>query len=170
MYRSAHDALKFAYRVTGTPIVKLSSVNPPSPGGAGTTPHDRLHEAANIMRIVEKVVDVNGIAYFKAYYGKELQGGEHERPLADHLVRVVMATMPTGMCSTRGVEKLVRIYFGQDIGMPAVRKDMGCGHAKANEYRDMVRNALRTVGDRAENLVEEALDRAGMIGEDEVAA
>jgi len=66
------------------------------------TPHDRHAQAAIILSIVEKAVDVNGLAYLKAHYGRELQGGEDQRAVADVLVRVAMAAMPTGMHNRRG--------------------------------------------------------------------
>ncbi|MFZ2524423.1 MAG: hypothetical protein WAW87_03820 [Candidatus Ferrigenium altingense] len=124
------------------------------------TPQERHGQAAMVLSIVEKAVDVNGQAYLLACYGRELFGGEHERDLANHLVRVVLGSMPTGMHSRRGVEKLVRIYFGQDISMVSVRKDV---HAKANEYRDMVNTALDSVGAKADYEADMALRFAGLI-------
>ena len=172
MFKSAHHALQFAFRTLGMPIVKMSSVNSMrgASGSGDMTPHDRHAQAAMILSIVEKAVDINGLAYFKAHYGRELQKGEEERAVADVLVRVAMAAMPTGMHSRRGVEKLVRIYFGQDISMVSVRKDMGCGHPRANEYRDVVRKALNEIGDRADYDADGALRAACQVGEEAVAA
>lgn len=172
MFESAHHALQFAFRIINTPIVKMSSVNSMcgASGSGEMTPHDRHAQAAIILSIVEKAVDVNGLAYLKAHYGRELQGGEEQRAVADVLVRVAMAAMPTGMHSRRGIEKLVRIYFGQDISMVSVRKDMGCGHPRANEYRDAVRKALNAIGDRADYDVDAALRAACQVGEEAVAA
>lgn len=172
MFRSSHHALQFAFRTIGNPIVKMSSVNSMrgASGNGDMTPHDRHAQAAMIMAIVERAVDVNGLAYLKAHYGRELFGGEHERALANHLVRVVVGTLPTGNHNPRGIEKLVRIYFGQDISMVSVRKDMQCGHARANEYRDMVRMALGAIGGRADYEVDAALRAACQVGEEAAAA
>lgn len=172
MFQSAHHALQFAFNTLGKPIVKLSSVN--SMRGSSSygelSPQERHGQAAMVLSIVEKAVDLNGQAYLRAHYGRELFGGEHERDLANHLVRVVIGTMPTGIHNPRGVEKLVRIYFGQDISMISVRKDMRCGHPKANEYRDIVKRALDAVGARADYDADMALRNARLIGQEEVAA
>lgn len=62
------------------------------------------------------------------------------------------------------------IYFGQDISMVSVRKDMRCGHPRANEYRDAVRKALNEIGDRADYDADGALRAACQVGEEAVAA
>lgn len=172
MFKSAHHALQFAFRTLGMPIVKLSSINSMRGGSSygELTPHDRHAQAAMILSIVERAVDVNGLACLMARYGNELRGGDRERTVADTLVRVVMAALPTGMHSRRGVEKLVRIYFGQDISLVSVRCDMKCGHARVNEYRDMVRKALDEIVDRVEMGADNALRESGLIGIEEVAA
>lgn len=153
------------------PIVKMSSVNSMrgASGNGDMTPHDRHAQAAMIMAIVERAVDVNGLAYLKAHYGRELFGGEHERALANHLVRVVVGTLPTGNHNPRGIEKLVRIYFGQDIGMAAVRKDFQCRHATISEYKKLVHDAMDGIGRRAEDSAYAVLDDAGLISAEEAA-
>lgn len=165
MFKSAHHALQFAFRTMGVPIIKMSSVNSMrgAAGNGDLTPHDRHAQAAMIVSIVEKVVDVNGQAFLRAHYGSELFGGEHERQLANHLVQVVIGTLPTGMYSRRGVEKLVRIYFGQKIGMAAVRRDMRCGIKRVNECRDLVYQTLSSIGRRADIAADTALREAGLI-------
>lgn len=172
MFRSSHQALQFAFRTLGIPIVKMSSVNSMrgASGNGDMTPHDRHAQAAMIMAIVERVVDVHGQAYLRAHYGREHDIGEHKRELMNHLVRVVIGTFPTGTHYPRGVEKLIINYFGGSIGMSAVRCDMHCGIARANEYRDMVHQALNTIGKRAEHEVDIALRAAGVILEEVVAA
>lgn len=171
MFKSADHALKWAFQVSGTPIVKMSSINSMrgAEGGGNMTPHDRHAQAAIILSIVEKAVDVNGLAYLKARYGRELQGGEEQRAVADVLVRVAMAAMPTGMHNRRGVEKLVRIYFGQEIGIPSVRKDLGCGNTKAHEIKKAVFDGLDAIGARAFGVLDDEMRRVGLILE-EIAA
>lgn len=171
MFKSAHHALQFVFRTLGMPIVKMSSVNSMrgASGSGDMTPHDRHAQAAMIMAIVERAVDVNGIAYLKAYYGRELQKGTDERAVADVLVRVAMSAMPTGMHSRRGVEKLVRIYFGQGISMVSARTDFKCRHAVVNEYKKLVHDAMDTIGRRAEDAAYTVLDDAGLISIEEAA-
>lgn len=168
MFYSAHHALKFAFRTLGMPIVKMSSVNSMrGAGGSGDmTPHDRHAQAAMIMAIVERTVDVHGQAFLRAYYGREHEAGEYKRELLNHLVKVVIGGLPSGMHYPRGVEKLIINYFGGSVGMSAVRQDMHCGITKANEYRDTVRFTLDNIWKRTEHEIDNALRSAGVISED----
>lgn len=68
-----------------------------------------------------------------------------KRDLMNRIVKVVVGTLPIGNHNPRGIEKLVRIYFGQGISMVSVRKDLQCSHARAKEYRDMVSKALAAI-------------------------
>lgn len=165
MFKSTHQALSFAYRTINTPIVKLSSINfmRGSGGNSDLSPQERHAQAVMIISLVERSVDVMGAAYLKAHYGKELQGGTEERAVADALVKAAICAMPTGMHSRRGVEKLVRIYFGKDISMTSVRTDFKCRHATANEHREVVHGALDTIGRRADDAAHRALNSAGLI-------
>ena len=138
-------------------------------GNGDLTPHDSHAQAAIIMSIIEKAVDVNGMAYLKAYHGHELNKGSEERAVADILVRVVVATLPTGSHSRRGIEKLVRIYFGANISMISTRKDLACNNRRYYEYRDEVCRVLDHIAMRADADADRALEMAGLIGE-EVAA
>jgi len=171
MFKSAHHALQFAFRTLGMPIVKMSSINSMrGPGGNGDmTPHDRHAQAALIMAIVERAVDVNGQAYLRAHYGHELDFGEHKHDLMNHLTKVVIGSLPTGTHYPRGVRKLIINYFGGSIGMCSVRCDMHCGIIKANEYRNMVFQALNVIANRADCEADSALRAAGLISLDEVA-
>ena len=168
MFKSAHHALQFAFRTIGTPIVKLSGINSMrgASGNGDLTPHDRHAQAAIIMSIVEKAVDANCMAYLKAYHGHELNNGREERAVADILVRVVVTTLPTGMHSRRGVEKLVRVYFGQSISMISIRKELACNNRRYYEYRDDVCRALDHIAMRADADADRALEMAGLIGEE----
>lgn len=168
MFKSSHHALQFAFRTIGTPIVKLSSINSMrgASGNGDLTPHDRHAQAAIIMAIVEKAVDVNGLAYLKAHYGHELRGGGYERAVIDILVCVVVAALPTGMHSRRGIEKLVRNYFGQNISVISTRKDLACNNRRYYEYRDEVYRVLDHIAMRTDADVDRALEAAGLIGEE----
>lgn len=167
-FKSSHHALQFAFRTVGTPIVKLSSINSMrgASGNGDLTPHDRHAQAAIIMSIVEKATDANCMAYLKAYHGHELNKGNEERAVADILVRVVVATLPTGVHPRRGIEKLVRIYFGANISMISTRKDLGCNNRRYYEYRDEVCRVLDHIAARADADADRALEAAGLIGEE----
>jgi len=165
MFKSARHALQFTFRTLGTPIVKMSSINNMrgSGGNGDMTPHDRHAQAAMIMAMVERVVDVNGLAYLKAQYGRELTGGEEADKIRETLVRCAMAAMPTGVHSSRGVSKLISIYFGGKVSMTSVRTDFRCRNEQCQVYKTIVSDMLDVVGRRAEDEVYRILDKAGLI-------
>lgn len=171
MFKSADHALKWAFQVSGTPIVKMSSINSMrgAEGNGDMTPHDRHAQAALIVGMAERLLDVNEMAWVMAKYAAVLRGGEYERPVADQLVKVVIAGAGTGQHSRCGYEKLVRIYFGQEIGIPAVRKDLGCGNTKAHEVKKAVFDSLDSIGNRTFGVLDDEMRRAGLISE-EIAA
>lgn len=170
MYRSAQHALKFIFRTLGRPIVKTSSPDGGGMGAGEMTQHDKHAEAAMMMSLIERAVDDYGMAYLFAHYGRELMGGEHERPVMDMLLKAVMAGLPTGMHSRRGVQKMVGIYFGKPYSMVSARKDLGCNNRRYYEYKEEISRILDHIGRRAENAVADALDRAGHIEKVEIAA
>lgn len=171
MFNSADAALRFVFRTLGVPICKMSSVNSMrSPSSSSEmSAHDRHAQAALILSVVEKAVDQTGLAYIMAHYGRELQHGERELDVLNHLVVSVMASMPSGVSSRRGVGKLVRIYFGQPISLVSVRYDMQVRHERVVEFKKIVHDALDRIGNRADGLAHDALLGAGFIVEDVIA-
>ena len=168
-FKSSHHALRFAFSVIGVPILRISSINKMrgSSGNGDLNSHDSHAQAAIIMSSVETATDSNCMAYLKAYHGHELNKGSEERAVADILVRVVVATLPTGVHPRRGIEKLVRIYFGQNISMISTRKDLACNNRRYYEYRDEVCRVLDHIAARADADADRALEAAGLIGEEE---
>lgn len=148
-----------------TPIIKMSGINNMrgSGGNSDMTPHDRHAQAAMIMSMVERVVDVYGQAYLKAQYGRELNGGEQADKVREILVRCVMAAMPTGVHSSRGVSKLITIYFGGKITMVSVRTDFRCKMATSFEYRNLAFSVLDKIHANAEAAIHAELEKAGLI-------
>lgn len=55
----------------------------------------------------------------------------------------------TGVISRRGMEKLVRIYFGQNIGISSLRVDFRCRDDKALELKRHYHEKLDAIGQRA---------------------
>lgn len=165
LFQSSSQALQFTFSVLGRPIIKISSINSMrgSSNHGDLTPYEQHAQAAMILACVERRVDIYEISYLKAYYGKELIKGQHERQVADILVRAVISTLGTGMHRRRGIEKLVRIFFGQDIPMSAVRHDLGCNPSFLNQRRDQVYDVLSDIGNRAETNADVALHVAGLI-------
>ena len=58
------------------------------------------------------------------------------------LVAAIMPTLPTGLHNRRGIQKLVRCYFGQQITLVSIRTDFRCKDAQVLEYRARVREFL----------------------------
>lgn len=74
------------------------------------------------------MLDVYQLAYFKAHSARD---PESFRVLA----KAAVASLPTGMHSFRGIEKLVRIHFGHGISMVSVRTDLRCRNDQLKDYR-----------------------------------
>ena len=166
MFKSAHHALQFAYRVLNSPIVKTSSFNAGGvmSGHGELTPHDKHAQAAMILSIVERNVDINGQAYLKAHYGREFQGGANHRPVMDILFRIAVSSFPTGAHKRRGVEKLIEVYFGKNYSMKSAQMDLGgCNNRRYYEYKEWVNDAMDAVCRRAEDDACRALESAGLI-------
>lgn len=93
----------------------------------------------------ESRLDQYQLAYLKV---KMQRSGEAYRALA----LVVHATLPTGVYSQRGIEKIVKVYFGTVIGDAAMRTDLRCTQRKLEDYKLQVRTSMNEIriGLRAE--------------------
>lgn len=165
MFRSARHALQFTFRTLGTPIIKMSSINNMRGGGGNSdmTPHDRHAQAALIMSMVERACDVTALAYLKAHYAGGFNFGDDADKTRESLLRAVMAAMPTGMRSSKGVFKLITNYFGGNISMTSVRIDFKCRNEQCQAYKRIASDTLDVIGRRAEDDVYRVLDAAGLI-------
>ncbi len=172
MFDSARQALKFAFGVINTPILKSSGINSMrgSSGNSDMTPHDRHAQAAMIMSIVGRAVNVNGMAYLKARFANELRGGSEAREVKEVLYRVVAAALPTGLHQRRGIDKMIEVYFGADYTMVSVRTDLRCNNRKYYEYKSCIYDVLDKVGKTADADVHRALDAAGLLNHEVVGA
>ena len=163
--RSSQDALRFTFATLGKPIVRISSIN--SMRGAASygdlTPHERHAQAAMILACVERNVDSTEMAYLRSYYGRELCNGEYAKVVADVLVRAVVGSLGTGLHPRRGIQKLIFAYFGQDIPISTIRRDLQCSLDNAIKKRNIVYDLLGNLGARADNDAELALYNSGMI-------
>jgi hypothetical protein len=146
-------------------IVKLSSINRMS-GGSGSgemTPHDRHAQAALIIKVIEKELAITYRAYVMLRYFGVGYCGNDESSLTNHLARVILGAMPTGMHSTRGIITLIKIYFGKNIGLSAIRCDFRCGNDKTKEYKKLAFDALDKIGSMAMAQAEYSLELAGIV-------
>lgn len=192
MFRSAQDALRFAYRTVNTPIVKMSSIGTMrapdrrdlgpvdkhgngdavvrvSGGGGmselvGLSRHELLAQAAIILSLVERSVDVYGMAYIKAYYGYEIKhGGPQKSAVLSTLTTAAMSSLPTGMHNRRGVSRMVEVYFGAGYSMISLRADLKCNNRRYYEYKQWIGDVMDRIASRTEEDVYRALESAGLI-------
>lgn len=172
MFKSADAALRWAFQVMATDIVKLSSINRMRgcDGAAEMSPHDRHAQAAMIMQMIERTIDPVGMAYVMARYGRELQGGEHATAVAVALSTAVIGTFSTGMHNRRGVIRMIEVYFGADYTMKSLQLGLGgCSNRRYYEYKDGINKALDHIHLRALDAVHRAMDDSGLIIKDEAA-
>jgi hypothetical protein len=153
------------FELLNSEIVRTSSINRMrgSSGSSELSQQDWHAQAAMMMAMLERGLDSVELAFLYAHYGRELMSGSKARVIADTLVIAVMGSLPTGMHSRRGVEKIVRIFFGQKISMVSVRCDFKSSERTAYEYRTKVFNALSLVGKRADARAQELLENSGVI-------
>jgi|GEM_PF-6217805 len=97
--------------------------------------------------IDESVLNPHQLAYYKA---KTARDAESFRVLAN----VAIATLPTGVHPFRGIEKLVRIYFGHGISFISVRTDLRCKDAQVKAYRKAVNEAMVKVRESLKSEIE----------------
>lgn len=89
----------------------------------------------------EASLDPYELAYVKA---ANLRHG----PSFTLLRQVVAATLPTGVHSGRGIEKLIRIHFGVPISFVSVRTDLRCRNEQVEMYQQAVREAMHGIRER----------------------
>ena len=188
MFRSVDHALKWAFRVSGIPVVKGSSVFGMMAGGGKVelSALDKHGQAALIWSLVERVIDYPaGRAYVLAQYchaldcrdwadRKDLSDEQRERvnagrSVADELTVAVIAALPTGVHGRRGYSGLVRCYFGQAIGVHSLRRELTCSLRDVPEYRKAAYDALDRIGADVTARLETEMRGHGLI-DDEMAA
>lgn len=72
------------------------------------------------------------------------------------LSRVAIAALPTGMHSFRGIEKLVRIHFGQSISLVSVRTDLRCRNEQMMDCRKRVLARMAEIRASLKNALEKS--------------
>jgi len=165
-FQSGHSALKWAYRVMETDLCKTSSIYSMTGTGRDAarelTGQERHGQAAMIVgRVIRAVGEGSpGHAYLLMQYGRDAES-------VDVVVRYLAAGLGTGLHSRRAIEKCVRSYCGQTIGIEAVRTDLKIRKADALEYRRDLYRRMDVLHRTTLSVAEDALMVAGLI---EVAA
>ncbi len=145
-FSSPQHALRWAYETSNRPIVKISSVNDMreasrAGGAAGfgeLSAHDRHAQAALILSLCERVLPTLHMAYVRIQFGREASG-------FDLLAHQLAANFGTGVHSRRSIDKIIRAYCGEKIGLREIRKSMSCGMLKAVAYRNQAYDALDVI-------------------------
>lgn len=154
-FGNPEHALKWAFETCSTPIVKISSINAMraagtvagSAGNPGLTVHDRHAQAALILTLCERVLSPLHLAYIRVQFGREAGG-------IAPLVQYLAAGFGTGLHHRRGIERILRAYCGERVGLREIRRSLACGMLKAVSCRNQVY-------DRLDVLHAQAMDRLG---------
>lgn len=70
---------------------------------------------------------------------------QKSQPAIQELTTIAVASLPTGVYSRRGIEKMVRIYFGQEISFVSVRKDLRTTKEVTMALNASVKESLRGI-------------------------
>ena len=89
--------------------------------------------------------------YQKAYYLAKLRRDSDSINL---LVRSVAASLPTGVHSSRGIQKLIRNHFGQGISFISIRTDLRCKNVQVRAYQKAVREKMLEIRTSLEKALE----------------
>lgn len=167
MFQSAHNALSWAYRVSATPIVHLSSINQmcckPNPETRNEllrdlTPKERHTQAALIIYMVERLEDPACVEYIRAKFSHKKES---------HAVKLIMhqalAALGTGVHRRRGVYKILLCHLGENINQRSIRHDLACSFDKMMLIRKSVFDSLDRVHEKAMNIMTEKLQEKGLV-------
>lgn len=159
-FRSAHAALKWAYQVLASEICKTSAVYAMRGPDAARelTAQEKHGQAALIVGMVDRAIGKGSVehAYLIMQYGRSAE-------FINALVGYAAAGLATGFHSRRGIEKCVRNYCGQEIGISAIRMDLRIRKEDALAVRRDVFARLDTLHRNAMNSADAVLREAGLI-------
>jgi hypothetical protein len=160
-FRSAQAALRWAYQTMAGDICKTSGLYSSSPGSGGDLNEREKHaQAAQIVAMIERQLGSGspGMAYLIMQYGRN----------ATHigvLVNYAAAGLATGFNSRRGIEKCIRSYCGQTIGIHAIRTDLRISLKSAQDTRRDVFGRMDSLHRITIGQIDEVLRQAGLIAE-----
>lgn len=167
MFRHADTALRWAYNVSSTPIVKMSAIN--NMRGAGKTTMNRLltgltaeevhKQASNIVGMVKRLQYPEQREYIGAQFGRRL-GAD------DMTVLVYRGCEALGVSLEikEAVYKTMLGYFSiRPMGYREVRRLLGCRDQYAIMAKSCLYEVLDTIHDRALADMTEILMKDGLI-------
>jgi hypothetical protein len=149
-FHSAEQALRWAYETSSRPIVKVASINAmrgaEKPSNDELTPYDRHAQAAMILGLCERVLPDLHMAYVRVQFGREAGGFEL-------LARHIAANFGAGLHSRRAIEKIIRAYCGEKIGIREIKTLLQCRTLKAVSLRNRAFDALDVIHAQAMDYV-----------------
>lgn len=164
LFYDANSALLECFQILATPVMPmnfLGKMQKPSyrttKKWQGMTPLERQGQAAQVIAIVEKMQDQSAKEYiFAAYLGFKTEA-------TGKLLQAVMAGLPTGLHQRRGVQSVLKSYFGHPINARSMRYDLHCKQQDLAEYRRCIGDTASRIGARAMEYIEVQLEIRGLI-------
>jgi hypothetical protein len=142
-FSSPHQALRWAYETSNKPVGHSIS-------------HDTQAQAAMILSMCERVLPALHMAYIRVQFGRN---GEGFALLAHH----ISANAGAGIHSRRTIEKIIRAYCGERVGLREIRKSMNCGMLKAVSYRNQAYDMLDSIHLQSMDRLREEMGNRGLI-------
>lgn len=100
----------------------------------------------DLARLISAAIKNDRVGALDQYQTAYLSAYARRDPEAfRQLAKIAVASLPTGMHSFRGIEKLVRIHFGHSISMISVRTDLRCRNYQLKDYRMAVFKSMAEI-------------------------
>jgi len=165
LFKDAHHALYECFAIVSNSVMPqgtlgrmMKRTRKSSPRWAGLSPLEKQAQAAQVVAIVEKMADYSGREYIISDY-LGFTGGEATK----NLLNAVMAGLPTGVHQRRGVQAVLRNYFGHTVNARSMRYDLHCKQTELADYRKNVGDVSTRIGRRAMDYIEAQLIERGLI-------
>jgi hypothetical protein len=157
-------ALRWAFETSNKPIVTVStSADSRELSRTGETAsngsfnqRERHAQAAHMLELCERSLSPLHMAYIRVQFGREASG-------FDLLVHHLAANLGTGTHSRRTIEKIIRAYCGEKIGLREIRKCMSCGMLKAVSYRNRAYDELDHIHLQAMERLRGEMEKKGLL-------
>ena len=172
LFKDVHHALYDCFAIASNSVMPqgtlgrmMKKTRKSSARWAGLSQLERHAQAAQVISIVEKMPDPAGREYILSdYIG--FTGGEATK----NLLNAVIAQLPTGVHQRRGVQAVLRAYFGAPVSARSMRYDLHCKQTELADYRSNVSRAANVIGNRSIEYIEIQLLNRGLIGFNEMVA
>jgi|GEM_PF-6586440 len=114
---------------------------------------DTKQQTEMILDLCERSLPPLHMAYIRIQFGREARGFD---VLVDHLAA-------NGLHSRRTIEKIIRAYCGENIGLREIRKSMSCGMLKAVSYRNRAYDELDAIHLQAMERLRVEMEKKGLL-------